>query len=275
MTFGSLQTVESSSRFDLVVGGGGIPGIFAFAGAVQALLDSGITFNEVGGVSAGSIVASIVARGMDLEKTVREVGPQIDATFCPHRAVANPPYTYSNKTIKELLSRTFPGSMGLCKTPIHIVTSNITTQNQMIMYSGIHKKTPLADAIYASMAIPGVFAPMRMNDMWFVDGGLCSNNPVDDIFGTQRKVIAILGETNHKPRELSGPIDFFSQVINTAIAHNSTEDLDNHNALLINVKLYGDMLVFKPNALFIQMNWESGYKAAARALWQYKKRISS
>lgn len=266
--------MESSSHFDLVVGGGGIPGIFAFAGAVQALLDSGVTFNEVGGVSAGSIVASIVARGMDLEKVVRSVGPQIDATFCPHKAVATPPYTYSNKKIKGLLERTFPGTMGLCKTPIHIVTSNITTHHQMIMYSGIHNKMPLADAIYASMAIPGVFAPQRINDMWFVDGGLCSNNPVDDIFGTQRKVIAVLGEINHKPRELSGPIDFFSNVIDTAIEHNSMEDLDNQNTLIVRVKLYGDLLTFKPNDLFIQMNWESGYKAGAKALWQYKKRIS-
>lgn len=58
--------------------------------------------------------------------------------------------------------------------PYACVGTDIVTGNEIVFRSG-----SLAQAIRASMAIPGVFAPIRIGDMVLVDGGLLNNFPVD------------------------------------------------------------------------------------------------
>lgn len=58
--------------------------------------------------------------------------------------------------------------------PYACVGTDIVTGNEIVFRSG-----HLAQAIRASMAIPGVFAPIRIGDMVLVDGGMLNNFPVD------------------------------------------------------------------------------------------------
>lgn len=58
--------------------------------------------------------------------------------------------------------------------PYACVGTDIVTGNEIVFRSG-----SLAKAIRASMAIPGVFAPIRIGDMVLVDGGMLNNFPVD------------------------------------------------------------------------------------------------
>ena len=43
----------------------------------------------------------------------------------------------------------------------------------------IHRRGPLAVAAAASVALPGIFAPVTMGDRLLVDGGVVNNLPVD------------------------------------------------------------------------------------------------
>lgn len=56
--------------------------------------------------------------------------------------------------------------------PLHIVTTDFWTGEEVVLSSG-----PLRPAINASMAIPGVFAPVVIDDRVLVDGGLVNNVP--------------------------------------------------------------------------------------------------
>ena len=58
--------------------------------------------------------------------------------------------------------------------PYACVGTDIVTGNEIVF-----RKGSLAKAIRASMAIPGVFAPIRIGDMVLVDGGMLNNFPVD------------------------------------------------------------------------------------------------
>lgn len=58
--------------------------------------------------------------------------------------------------------------------PYACVGTDIVTGNEIVFRNG-----SLAKAIRASMAIPGVFAPIRIGDMVLVDGGMLNNFPVD------------------------------------------------------------------------------------------------
>ena len=57
--------------------------------------------------------------------------------------------------------------------PFACIGSDIISGKEVVLRSG-----KLSDAIRGSMAIPGVFAPTRYNDMLLIDGGMFNNFPV-------------------------------------------------------------------------------------------------
>jgi NTE family protein len=59
------------------------------------------------------------------------------------------------------------------KLPLHIVTTDIITGDSVVFSKG-----PAAEAIVASTAIPGAFAPVHYGDHYLADGALSSNTPV-------------------------------------------------------------------------------------------------
>lgn len=58
--------------------------------------------------------------------------------------------------------------------PFACVAVDLVSGQEIVMRNGY-----FADAIRSSMAIPGVFAPVRMGDMVLIDGGAKNNYPVD------------------------------------------------------------------------------------------------
>jgi NTE family protein len=57
--------------------------------------------------------------------------------------------------------------------PVHIVTTDIITGDSVVLSDG-----PTSDAIVASTAIPGAFAPIRYKDFYLADGAISSNTPI-------------------------------------------------------------------------------------------------
>ena len=54
------------------------------------------------------------------------------------------------------------------------VAANVVNGEQIVFHDGI-----LSTAMRASMAIPGVFTPVRKDSMVLVDGGIVNNYPAD------------------------------------------------------------------------------------------------
>src|ERR1700733_12426601 len=59
------------------------------------------------------------------------------------------------------------------KLPLHIVTTDIVTGDSVVLSEG-----SAAQAIIASTAIPGAFAPVRYKDFYLADGAISSNTPI-------------------------------------------------------------------------------------------------
>jgi NTE family protein len=57
--------------------------------------------------------------------------------------------------------------------PVHIVTTDIITGESVVLSEG-----PTSEAIVASTAIPGAFAPIRYKDYYLADGAISSNTPI-------------------------------------------------------------------------------------------------
>ena len=59
------------------------------------------------------------------------------------------------------------------RLPVHIVTTDIISGDSIVLSEG-----STAEAIVASTAIPGAFAPIRYRDHYLADGAISSNTPI-------------------------------------------------------------------------------------------------
>ena len=76
------------------------------------------------------------------------------------------------------------------KLPVHIVTTDIISGDSVVLSEG-----STAEAIVASTAIPGAFAPVRYKDFYLADGAISSNTPVRVAVakGAQRLIVLPTG----------------------------------------------------------------------------------
>jgi NTE family protein len=76
------------------------------------------------------------------------------------------------------------------KLPVHIVTTDLVSGDSVVLSEG-----PAAQAIIASTAIPGAFAPVRYKDLYLADGAISSNTPIRVAIekGAQRLIILPTG----------------------------------------------------------------------------------
>ena len=59
------------------------------------------------------------------------------------------------------------------RVPLHIVTTDLVSGDSVVLSEG-----PADQAIVASTAIPGAFAPVRYKNFYLADGAISSNTPV-------------------------------------------------------------------------------------------------
>lgn len=179
-------------------------------GAIKALHEEGYEISEIAGVSGGAIIAAAVASGIqpgnELEQLVLDTIPSenqlIDVTWCPlaHWGLIK------GDRIRNTLATHFKSIFDLTEIPLKVYAVNIDEQgnfhDSLYTIFGTNE-TPdidIADAVRASMSIPGVFKPYKIKGNSYVDGGLVANYPLS-AFGVGEDVIGfhIRGNRDHVP----------------------------------------------------------------------------
>ncbi len=158
----------------LVLSGGGARG-FAHLGVIRALREARIPIDFVGGVSIGAIIAAGVAMGWsDEEMRLRyrrgfvDTNPVNDYTF-PLVALTR------GRKVSRLLEREYGATLiEDLRRPYFCISANLT--NGLTFE---HRTGALAQALRASVSIPGVMPPVFRGDDILVDGAAINNLPVD------------------------------------------------------------------------------------------------
>lgn len=158
----------------VVLSGGGARG-YAHAGAVRAIIESGIPVDAICGTSIGALVAAGYASSMPPEEVVERL--RANAT---RKALIDLTLPVSAVLRGRKVSRVFQTAFGHTRIedlwrPYFCVSTNLTRARQVV-----HRRGPLWKAIRASTAIPGIFPPLRNQDGdLLVDGALMNSLPVD------------------------------------------------------------------------------------------------
>jgi NTE family protein/lysophospholipid hydrolase len=157
----------------LVLSGGGVRG-FGHVGAIRAIEEMGWPIDIVGGTSMGALMGGMHALGLDHDQVV-----QTARTATSSQAVMD--YTlplvslFRTRKLSTLLVQWCQGAhIEDLWIPFFCVSSNLTRGREEI-----HRRGPLWEAIRASLAIPGAFAPVSLKGDLLADGGSINNFPVD------------------------------------------------------------------------------------------------
>jgi NTE family protein len=163
-------------KIGLVLGGGGARGL-AHIGILKVLLREQIPIDVVTGTSMGGIVSAMHAVGlspeqMEAEATKRgEIGQifkLIDLKLLGSGLLGG-------KRIKKMLADMLGAETTFAdlRLPLAVVSTDYNSGREVVLKDG-----NLAEAVRATMSVPGVFEPVEIGGYKLLDGGVLDNVPV-------------------------------------------------------------------------------------------------
>ncbi len=165
---------RKSRTLGLALGGGSSRG-WAHIGVIKALSDADIRVDYIAGVSIGAFVGAFFCAGKLalLEEYTRQLNwRSILTSFDP---VFPKSGLLDGKKLTQLISdQKDMQSFAQLAHPLRIVTTDLLSGREVVLNSG-----NLAEAVRASVAVPGILTPVKYNDCLLVDGALVNPVPVN------------------------------------------------------------------------------------------------
>lgn len=159
-------------KIGLALGAGATRGL-AHLGVLQVFQEYGLQFDCVSGSSAGALFGALYAAGNDfseLEKLARELkeGQLLD--------LAVPRWGLIRGERIEALVRFLTRGLTFAelKVPFYVVAVDVEAGELVVIENG-----RIADAVRASIAIPGIFMPKKLDGRLLVDGAVLAPVPVE------------------------------------------------------------------------------------------------
>ncbi len=225
-------SVSARQKVGVVFGGGGAKGA-AEVGVLKVIEEAGIPVDYVAGTSVGAIVGSLYAAGYS--------AAELDTLFCSqewltlltdhNEELSLQPYVVRNgvtyifgfplfqsgetvlgvmtgnkivQLIDSLTSQRGATTFHNLEKHFSCVATDLKTVSEVVIDEG-----NVAQAVRASLAIPGVFKPVRRGDELLIDGGVMNNLPVDVVrqMGADIVIAIDLQQDTPPQRQANGQAD--------------------------------------------------------------------
>jgi NTE family protein len=190
-------------KVSLVLGGGGLKG-FAHIGVLRAFEERGIKPALVAGTSIGALVAAAYVGGMPVAEMERRALAlkkkdlfRIDHYSMVAKRMLSPSL-YLTRPLQALVDDTVPAGT-FRDLPIPLLVNTVDLENAAQVLWGLPglQDASVAEAVYASCALPGFFPPGIVGDRTCADGGVVDNVPAVPASHGMDAVIAVdVGSTN-------------------------------------------------------------------------------
>jgi len=171
-----MKSRKTRPKIGLALGSGSARGL-AHIGVIRAIRESGITIDMVAGTSIGALIgAAYASGGIDtLEQDFRNIdwkkmGTLLDPVF-PMSGLID------GRKIAEFV-RPHVSSQAIENLPLPFcaVATEFSSGKEIPLRRG-----NLIEAVRASISVPGIFSPVRLNGRILVDGGLVNPIPVSAV----------------------------------------------------------------------------------------------
>jgi len=168
---GCLIVVKERPTVGLALGAGAARG-FAHLGVLRVLKDANIPIDLVAGSSIGSVFGALFALGSDLEM-LTGLALQLKPNFFMDPCVPRRGLISGRKAHALLRLLTKNKTFSDLEKDLYVVAVDIENGDKVVFEDGL-----LADALRASISVPGVFQPFNLNGRLFVDGAVMDRIPV-------------------------------------------------------------------------------------------------
>lgn len=184
-------------RVALVLGGGGLKG-FAHIGALRALAERGIVPSVIAGTSIGALVAAAHVTGLPIDEMERRAIAlrRRDMLRLNHIGMLMERWhatsIYLAEPLRALIDASVPPKR-FDEVGHRLLVNTVDLQRGTQLVWGLPglRDVSLADAVYASCALPGYFPPGQVDGRVCVDGGVVDNLAVQVAAVDADVVIAI------------------------------------------------------------------------------------
>jgi len=256
-----LQQAQQQQRpkIGLVLSGGGAKGV-AHIGILKAMEEAGLTPDYITGTSMGSIMGGLysigysadelteIVEGIDWDQILTNKVPLDKVTFeekdyygrylldfyLKDKKLQFPKGVIEGQALMELFSEVTRPVHGITDfnqfpIPFACVGANIVTGEPVVLNHG-----SLALAMRASMSIPSVFTPVKIDGKLLVDGGLVRNMPVDEVKAMGADIIiGVFVGTDLSPEEdLNSLVKILSQSAFITSAFDARKQLEQCDILV-------------------------------------------
>jgi len=163
----------NKQKITLALGGGGLKG-YAHIGVIAALEENGYEIAAIAGTSAGGLFGSFFAYGYSIKEILSFID-ELDKSKLFQRMHNDPPSLIGIKGVYEILHEKF-GEHTISKMKMPFATTAVDMNTNREIYLDCGK---VAEAVRATIAIPGVFPYVKMGSLTLVDGGVYDPIPVN------------------------------------------------------------------------------------------------
>ncbi len=238
-------------KIGLALSGGGARG-GAHVGILQALEELKVPIDYIAGTSMGAIIGGLYAAGYDAEeinvilnetdwnKALSDQPSRVDRTMrkkeleaeflIPYRVGFNrgriqlPLGAIEGQHLDQIFHRIFLPIADVrvfddLPIPFRAVATDLVTGEEVVLSGG-----SLPDALRASMSVPGVFAPVKIDGRLLVDGGMSNNLPVSVVreMGAEIVIAVDISSPMLKEEQLKSILSVTEQLTNFLVRR-STE----------------------------------------------------
>ncbi len=192
---------DGRPRIGLALGGGGARGL-AHITVLETLDDMGLRPSIIAGTSIGAVVGAAYAAGVSGARLRQHVlglardRPDVMAKLLKARVgrvtdlfagkLVNPATIDAEVFLDHFWPQAVPDRFEDLEIPFMAAATDFTGRREALFSTG-----PLAPAVAASMAIPGLIRPVAAEGMLLVDGGAVNPLPYNHLFGKADIIIAV------------------------------------------------------------------------------------
>lgn len=172
-----MEHIEQGSgivrpKIGLALGSGGLRGL-AHVGVLNVLEREKIKIDYIGGCSIGSMIGALYCSGQTPE-TILKLAKHLKMRYWLDFVIPKMGIVSGDKVLHTVRLLTRQKNFTELDIPLAVVATEINQGRKIVFTEG-----DLAQAVRASISVPGIFVPYQIDDMLLVDGAVLDPTPID------------------------------------------------------------------------------------------------
>jgi len=167
-----------SPKVGLALSGGGVRGL-AHIGVLKVLEREGVPVHMLAGTSMGGFIAAAYATGLsasELETEALRFSDPRQLVALLDRAFPRRGLLAGEKVVAYLRQHLGDITFDQLHVPLALIAVDLNKGEKVVLQEG-----SVVEAVRATTALPGLFAPLERDGQLLVDGGLLDNLPADAV----------------------------------------------------------------------------------------------